>query len=166
MPKPLPLVWMNAQRPVMRANSAPLKVAGVKAVSVTPKVVAGVPGVTGKAWIVVPHAASPGTIGAAVPAVDALQDAAVVPSVDSSLTTIDVGTPGVRVLLIRSFRADSETNASGVTRQLQQEISSSLGSNVYTFTHRFPFWVGKATVELAPVLVMLITESPTARLEA
>jgi hypothetical protein len=36
MPKPLPLVWMNPQRVVMRANSAPLKVAFVNLVSVTP----------------------------------------------------------------------------------------------------------------------------------
>src|SRR5437764_231900 len=48
----------------------------------------------------------------------------------SSLTVMDVGTPGVSVLLIRSLRADSEFSPFGVTGQAQHEIISSAGSNV------------------------------------
>ena len=71
---------------------------------------------------------------------------------------MDVGTPGVRVLLIKSLRAERETSAFGVTWQLQQEISCSSGENVYVFTQMLP--------PVAPVLVMLITESPTGRFDA
>jgi len=118
---------------VIRVNSAALKVDGAKAVSVTPYVVAGLPGVTGKAWMVVPQAAMPGANKLLpVPTVDALQAGAPVEA--SSFVTMDVGTPGVRVLLIRSLRAERETNPSGVTGQLQQEISCSSGEKVYTFT--------------------------------
>jgi hypothetical protein len=52
---------------------------------------------------------------------------------------MDVGTPGVRVLLIKSLRAESETKPSGVIGQEQQEISCSSGENVYTFMQMFPF---------------------------
>jgi hypothetical protein len=48
----------------------------------------------------------------------------------SNFTTIELGTAGVRVLLIRSARAESETRAFGVTTHLQQEISCSSGENV------------------------------------
>ena len=41
----------------------------------------------------------------------------------TSLTTIEFGTAGVRVLLIRSCFADRETNPFGVTGQEQQEMS-------------------------------------------
>jgi hypothetical protein len=70
--------------------------------------------------------------------VDALQ-VVPVPVEASSLITTDVGTPGVRVLLIKSLRAESEFNPSGVTGQAQQEISCSSGEKVYTFTQMFPF---------------------------
>jgi len=122
---------MNPQRVVIRVNSAALKVDGVKALSVTPYVVARPPGATGKAWIVLPQAARPGTSRLApVPTVDALQEAGVVPDDPSSLITIEVGTPGVRVLLIKSLRAEREAKPSGVTRQLQHEISCSSGEKV------------------------------------
>ena len=71
-----------------------------------------------------------------MPTVDALQ--AGVPDDPSSLITMDVGTPGVRVLLIKSLRAESETNPSGVIGQEQQEISCSSGENVYTFVQMTP----------------------------
>ena len=137
---------MNPQSVVIRCNSARLKVAFVKAVSVTPYVVAGVPGVIGKTWMVVPQAAKPGTktlvaAGAADgpgnTTVDALHVGA--PDEASSLITMDVGTPGVRVLLIKSLRAERETNPSGVIGQVQQETSCSSGEKVYTFMQRLPF---------------------------
>jgi hypothetical protein len=71
----------------------------------------------------------------ALPAVDALQTG---PADPTSLITMDVGTAGVRVLLIKSLRAERETSAFGVTGQLQQEIICSSGENVYTFTHMLP----------------------------
>ena len=49
---------------------------------------------------------------------------------ESNLITIDVGIAGVSTLLIRSFFADSDTKAFGVTRHAQQETISSAGSNV------------------------------------
>ena len=55
---------------------------------------------------------------------------------------MDVGTPGVRVLLIKSLRAERETNPSGVTGQAQQEINCSSGEKVYTFTQMLPFVTG------------------------
>src|SRR5579872_4340012 len=79
---------------------------------------------------------------------------------------MDVGTPGVRVSLIKSLRAESESSPSGVTGQLQQEISCSSGENVYTFKQMFPFCVGNAVVELVPVSVTLTTESPMGKLDA
>src|SRR5207253_3716214 len=117
--------------------------------------------------MVVPHAAIPssGRLAPPTPTVPALQTPPI-PVVASNLITIDVGTPGVNVLLIKSFRADSETSPFGVTRQVQQEINCSSGENTYTFAQMLPFCVGNATVELAPVLVMLTTESPTARFDA
>ena len=131
---------MKPQRVVIRVNSAALNVDGVKALSVTPNVVAGLPGVTGKAWIVVPQAAMPPAKRLVdEPTVEALQEAALVPAVATSLITMDVGTPGVRVLLIKSLRAESDTKPSGVIRQLQQETSCSSGEKVYTFMQMFPF---------------------------
>jgi hypothetical protein len=50
--------------------------------------------------------------------------------VANNLITIDVGMAGVSTSLIRSFLAERETKAFGVTRQEQQEIISSEGSNV------------------------------------
>jgi len=49
-------------------------------------------------------------------------------TIETSLTTIEVGMAGVSTLLIRSFLADSDTRAFGVTRQEQQATSSSDGS--------------------------------------
>lgn len=46
----------------------------------------------------------------------------------TSFLTIDVGTPGVSVLLIKSETAERELSPFGVTRQEQQEISSSFAS--------------------------------------
>ena len=86
------------------------------------------------------------------------------------MITIEVGTAGVNVLLIRSCRADKETRPFGVTGHEQQEINCSSGENAYTFTQRAP--VVEALVPAAkpaprkPEFVMLITESPTARLDA
>ena len=54
------------------------------------------------------------------------------------LITIEVGIAGVSTLLIRSFLAESETKAFGVTRQEQQATSSSDGSNTYTLTQMLP----------------------------
>jgi hypothetical protein len=55
--------------------------------------------------------------------------AAAVPEVAGTdaknLTTMELGITGVSTLLIRSFLADRELSPSGVTRQAQQEISSS-----------------------------------------
>jgi hypothetical protein len=59
-----------------------------------------------------------------VPTVAALQ-AAVAADVATSLITIDVGTAGVRVLLIKSVRAEREASAFGVTGHEQQEINCS-----------------------------------------
>ena len=66
---------MKPHSVVMRTSSAALNVASVNAVSVTPNVVAGEPGVTGRAWSVVPQAARPvASKFVPVPTVDALQD--------------------------------------------------------------------------------------------
>src|SRR5579863_4455330 len=89
------------------------------------------------------------------PAVAALQDP---PLVASSFTTTDVGRAGVKVLLIRSRFTPRLTSAFGVTLQEQQDTSCSSGENAYTFTQMLP--------PVAPVLVMLITDSPAARLAA
>lgn len=131
----------------MRVNSAALRVAPVNRVSV----IAYAPG-AGAAWRVLPHAAKP---PAKVP----------VGVLATNFKTMDVGTPGVRVLLIRSLRTDSEASPFGVTGQEQQEINCSSGENVNTFTQSVPFCEGKPTVELVPVLVISINESPTFKLE-
>src|SRR5271165_7501652 len=80
-----------------------------------------------------------------------------------AFTTTDVGMAGVSGLLISDLTTDKDTKPFGVTLQVQQEISSSCGSNVYRLMHRFcdtPF----ATV--APELVKLTQESPMLRLAA
>ena len=153
---------MKPHSAVIRPSSAALRVAGVKAVSVTEAVIAA--SATGAAVVactVVPQAAKPvAKADVPEPAVAALQE---LPAVATSLTTIDVGTAGVSVLLIRSLRALSETSAFGVTVQLQQDTNCSSGENAYTFTQRLD---EVAPLAVAPVLVMLITESPTFRCEA
>ena len=97
--------------------------------------------------------------------VEALHAPLVGASEASSFTTTPVGTAGVKVLLIKSLRAESETNPSGVIGQVQQETNCSSGENVYTFAQMLPFWVGNAAVEEVPALVTLTTESPTLKLE-
>src|SRR5437016_6894069 len=106
-------------------NSPTLSVAGLKEVSVTPYVT----GAVGSAWGVVPHAANPSECVAVITAPAELEQLLFTGTVLSSLITIELGTPGVRVLLIRSFRADNETRPLGVTGQEQQATISSAGSN-------------------------------------
>ena len=115
--------------------------------------VAGEPGVTGRAWMVVPHAAIPVTKFPTV-TVAALQ----APFVAISLITTAGGTTPVNVLLIRLFFTESEASPSGVTLQVQHEISCSSGANVYTLTQML--------LPVAPVLVISTTESPMFRLAA
>jgi len=81
-------------------------------------------------------------------------------------------------LLINELTADRDTEPSGVTLQVQQEISSSCGPNVYKLMQKF--WdvpipgASKQTVPslsqlplvVAPALVKLINESPTFKLAA
>ena len=87
-----------------------------------------------------------------------------------SLITIDVGTAGVSVLLIKSLLADSETSPFGVTGQEQHEIICSSGEKAYTFAQMAPVVLALVPAAkpapLAPLFVMLITESPTFRFEA
>src|SRR5262249_23704259 len=128
------------QSEVIRASSAALRVAGAK----RPSVNANPPGVVDRAWIDVPQASRP---VARAPGAEALQ----APVKDTSLTTIELGTAGVNVLVATSLRADNETKAFGVTTQQQQEISCSSGENPYTATLMLP--------PEAPLFVMLITPS-------
>ncbi len=58
--------------------------------------------------------------------------------VASSFTVTEVGTTPVRVFTVRSLLTPRLTVWSGVTRQEQHEISSSPGSNAYTFTQMLP----------------------------
>jgi len=96
----------------------------------------------------------------ALPTVAALQMGA---AELSSLTTMEVGTAGVRVLLIKSLRAESETSAFGVTVQEQQETSCSSGEKTYMFAQMLLLVIAAAlltaspttTGTLAPVLVRL-----------
>src|SRR5579871_2812678 len=122
---------MKPHRAVMRLKSTALNVAGVKGVSTTK---AGVPP-TVAAWDVEPHANMP-VIWASRATVEASQTFPVAGALPINLMTTELGMAGVKVLLIRSFFTESETNPFGVTRQLQQEISCSSGENVYTFTQR------------------------------
>ena len=163
MPKPLPLAWINVHSEVSLANSPALRVDGVNAVSVT----AYCPAVG--VWCnVVPQATIPGVVAPGAPA-EFVQDPPT-GTVASSFTTMDVGTAGVNVLLIRSLRADRFTNPFGVTGQEQQEIICSSGENAYTFTQIAPVVAADVPAAnpapRAPVLLMLITESPMFRLDA
>ena len=86
--------------------------------------------------MVVPHAAIPVASGPGAAA-----DPAQLPptgALASSLITIDVGTAGVSVLLIRSCCADSDRKPFGVTGQEQQAIICSSGENAYTFAQIDP----------------------------
>ena len=91
-------------------------------------------------------------------------------TVASNLITIDVGTAGVSVLLIRSFFADSDTSPFGVTGHEQHEINCSSGEKVYTFAQIAPVVLADVPdakpAPRAPLLVMLTTESPMLRFEA
>jgi len=156
---------INVHSWVILVSSPALRVAGRNAVSVREKAPVVVP-----AWTVVPHASMP---EASAPG-DAAELAQLPPTgADArSLMTMDVGTAGVSVLLMRSALADSDTSPLGVTGHEQQEMSCSSGENVYTFTHRAP--VVDALVPdakpapRAPELVILTTESAvvTLRLDA
>src|SRR5437016_2851301 len=113
MPNPLPFAAMKEHRLDRRACSPGLRPAGLKGTSVVP-----VP--TTPRCSLVPHASSPRDSPAAE-AVDAeLLQLPLTGTVDTSFTTIDVGTAGVSVLLITSFFIDSDTRPSGVTGQEQQ----------------------------------------------
>src|ERR1700685_1453917 len=87
--------------------------------------------------------------------------------VATSFTVTDVGTTPVRVLEVRSALTPRLTVWSGVTRQEQHETSSSAVSNVYTFTQILPTALPNPgpskLAPLAPVLVMLIIDSPAWR---
>ena len=76
----------------------------------------------------------------------------------------------VSVLLTRSLFAVRCTSPFGVTRQEQQETNCSSGENAYTFTQRLPAGAPNPgpfrDAPFAPVLVMLITESPFVRFDA
>lgn len=110
----------------------------------------------------VPHADRPFARGfPGVPAVDAVQLGATADAlVAISLTTREVGLPGVKVLLAKSLFAEIELRPSGVTKHEQHETNCSSGEKANTFTHRFPF---STAVELWPVLVKFMTESPNGR---
>jgi hypothetical protein len=114
---------MNPQNDVIRASSLALKVAGVKGVSLT-ETKFGAPAM-GMLCSVVAQAAKPFVWAPGVAALQAPDW-----TVDSTLITIDVGTAGVRVLLIKSLCAERETSAFAVTVQEQHEISCSSGENV------------------------------------
>jgi len=90
--------------------------------------VGGAQGCLGKFALrhVAPQARSPGAswVGAGVAALQ------VAKAVATTLIVIDAGTAGVRGLLISDLVTDSDCNALGVMEQVQQEISSSDGSNV------------------------------------
>jgi len=139
MPKPLPFAMMNVQRFLRRASSPPLSVAGMNGVSVT---AGGAPACA--AWTLVPQATIPLTIVPS-PAAEFVQLPAT-GRVASSFTTIEVGTAGVRVLLIRSCCAESERRPLGVTGHEQQEIICSSGENAYTFA------------QMEPVIVALVPD--------
>ena len=70
---------------------------------------------------------------------------------------------GVSGLLVSEPRTEIDCSPFGVTLQVQQETSSSAGSNVYTLAQRF--WLTPPGA-VAPVLVIFITESPMFRFEA
>jgi len=165
MPNPLPLALMKLHSEVILVNSPALRVAGRNAVSVN-AIVAGLVEVL--LWSVVPQASMPDVSAPG----DAAELAQLPPTgVDArSLMTMEFGTAGVRVLLIRSVFAESETSPLGVTGHEQQEINCSSGENVYTLAHKAP--VVDALVPdarpapRAPEFVILTTESPMLRLDA
>src|SRR5271165_374443 len=124
--------------------------------------------------MVVPHASipraspSPETVAALLVQLD--PDPPVPARVETSFTTTELGRTPVKVLLTRSLFTDKETKPFGVTRQEQQETSCSSGENAYTFTQMFPAAPPNPgpnrEAPLAPLFVMLITESPLVRLAA
>jgi hypothetical protein len=88
-------------------------------------------------------------------------------AVPTILITIAVGVRGKSGSLMRSDLAESETKPFGVTGQEQQETISSVGSKAYTLAQTAPVTVASVPVvnpaPWAPVLVILITESPMSR---
>jgi hypothetical protein len=118
---------MLVQRLPTLASSPALRVEGVKAVSVVSNPPAA------PAWIVVPQAAIPLTIVAPVIVaallVQLVPDPPVPASVEISFITTELGRIPVRVLLMRSFTTERDTNPSGVTRQEQQACNCSSGEN-------------------------------------
>ena len=130
---------MNRHNVVNRVSSAALRVPRVDSISVRARAVpaGGIVPPGGRTaegprpWIVVLQAVSPSARLLAAPAspdgtmVAGLHVGAVVvpgplappgpANVATSLITTDVGTPGVRVLLTKSLRADSDQSAFGVT---------------------------------------------------
>src|SRR5579864_6655304 len=124
--------------------------------------------------MVVPHASIPAARSPPVAVAALLVQLVPVPpvpaSVDTSLTTTELGRTPVKVLLTRSLFTDKETRPFGVTRQEQQETSCSSGENAYTFTQMFPAAPPNPgpnrEAPLAPLFVMLITESPLVRFAA
>src|ERR1022692_3820253 len=80
-----------------------------------------------------------------------------------SLMTIEFGIAGVSVLRIKSFLAERETSAFGVTLQEQQATMVSFGSNTYTFVQILP---PASVLPSVPELLILTNESPMFRLDA
>jgi hypothetical protein len=122
MPKPLPFATINVQRVESRVNSPALSVAPAKGVSVTLAPVE-------RLWSFVPHAASPGESPAWVTTEAEFVQVPPTGTVATSLTTMEVGTAGVNVLLIKSFLTERDTRPFGVTGQEQQAIICSSGEN-------------------------------------
>lgn len=140
-----------------------LNVAGRNRVSTVSGKPAANPGFT-----VVPHATSPvARFPTPTPPAEFVQPAVASGTVASSFTTIDVGTAGVNVLLIRSCRALNDTNPFGVTGHEQHAIICSSGEKAYTFAQIAPVVVAEVPAAnpapRAPVFVRLITESPRFR---
>jgi hypothetical protein len=119
MPKPLPFAPMKLQSEVILVNSPALRVAGRNAVSVK-AMVAGVVAVL--LWSVVPQASMPDASGPGA-AAELVQLVPPAGTDARSLMTMEFGTAGVRVLLMRSVFAESDTSPLGVTGQEQQEIN-------------------------------------------
>ena len=112
-----------------------LRLAGVKAVSVTPKV-------PPMAWTVVAQATIPvARVAEVTEAAELLQPLTPMPVpgfVASNLMTTEVTGAGVSVLVAKSTFTSSDTNPFGVTGQEQQDIICSSCENAYTFAQMAP----------------------------
>jgi len=98
-PKPLALPMMLAQRPVMLACSAALRVAGVNCVSVVAKLPAVGVACSVVRYAVIPFASVPGLAAELLQVVPVPLPPA---SVESSFTVTEVGTTPVSVFEVRS----------------------------------------------------------------